>query len=87
MTEFAPPTDPATFVPDRFAGQGMLVTGAAGGMGLARATHAAREGAAMVLADIDAGAAEAAAGDIASAGGRAIGIGADITSREHCARR
>lgn len=86
MTPFPVPTDPATFVQDRFAGQVMLVTGAAGGMGLACATRAAHEGAAVVLADIDAAAAESAAADIASAGGQAIGIGADITSREQCAR-
>ena len=54
MTQFHVPTDPATFVPDRFAGQVMLVTGAGGGMGLACATRAAREGAAVVLADINA---------------------------------
>jgi NAD(P)-dependent dehydrogenase (short-subunit alcohol dehydrogenase family) len=55
-------------------------------MGLACATRAAREGAAVVLADIDAEAAQAAAAEILSTGGRAIGIGADITNRVECAR-
>jgi len=83
MTVTPIPAD--TFCPGRFAGQVMLVTGAAGGMGLACATRAALEGAAVVLADINAEAAEAAAGGIADRGGRAIGIGADITRREDCA--
>lgn len=86
MTQFHPPTDPATFVPDRFAGQVMLVTGAGGGMGLACATRAAREGASVVLADIDGSAAEAAAAGIVGEGGTAIGIGADITHRADCTR-
>jgi NAD(P)-dependent dehydrogenase (short-subunit alcohol dehydrogenase family) len=86
MTQFHVPTDPATFVPDRFAGQVMLVTGAGGGMGLTCATRAAREGAAVVLADINADASKAAAEEISGAGGQAIGIGADITDREDCTR-
>jgi NAD(P)-dependent dehydrogenase (short-subunit alcohol dehydrogenase family) len=86
MTQFHTPTDPATFVPDRFADQVMLVTGAAGGMGLACATRAAREGAAVALVDIDGDAAEAAAAVIAGAGGQAIGIAADITDRDDCTR-
>ena len=42
-----------SFAPDLFAGRGALVTGAAGGMGLATAQRLARHGAAVVLADID----------------------------------
>lgn len=85
MTQF-PTSLPDSFVPDRFAGQVMLVTGAAGGMGLACAVRAAREGAAVVIADIDAGGAEAAAKGIIDTGGHAIGVGGDITRREDCTR-
>ena len=79
------PIAPETVTPGRFAGQTMLVTGAAGGMGLACATRAAREGASVVLCDIDAKAATAAAEGLLAEGGRAVGIGADITRRDDCA--
>jgi NAD(P)-dependent dehydrogenase (short-subunit alcohol dehydrogenase family) len=79
------PIAPETVTPGRFVGQAMLVTGAAGGMGLACAARAAREGAAVVLCDIDAGAAEQAAERLRAEGGRALGIGGDITRREDCA--
>lgn len=86
MTLSPAPTSPDSFVPDRFAGQVMLVTGAAGGMGLACAVRAAREGAMVVLADINAEEAGKAAERVAKDGGRAIGVGGDITRREDCER-
>lgn len=77
--------DPTHIIPGRFKGKVMLVTGAAGGMGLAVATRAAREGAAVVLCDIDGAGAVTAASAIVAEGGRAIGFGGDITRREDCA--
>lgn len=81
-----PATDPDTFVPGRFTGQVVLVTGAAGGMGLACATRAAREGGAVVLCDINADEAAKQAAQIAATGAKAIGIGGDITRRDDCTR-
>lgn len=81
-----PATDPDSVVPGRFAGQVILVTGAAGGMGLACATRAAREGAAVVLCDINGEAAARQAAEIAATGAKATGIGGDITRREDCVR-
>lgn len=56
-----------------------LVTGGAGGIGAATARRLASEGAAVALLDLDEGAASAAAEAISSAGGRAVGIGCDVT--------
>jgi rhamnulose-1-phosphate aldolase/alcohol dehydrogenase len=63
-----------------------LVTGAASGIGKAIAVRLAAEGACVVIADLDAGKAEAAAEEIARAGGAigqssdvAVGIAADVT--------
>ncbi len=54
------------------AGKVALITGAAAGQGLADAEAFAREGAALVLTDIDAAAGEALATRLAAQGGRAI---------------
>jgi NAD(P)-dependent dehydrogenase (short-subunit alcohol dehydrogenase family) len=81
-----PATDPETFVPGRFAGLVVLVTGAASGMGLACARRAAREDGAVVLCDVNADAAAEAAATISATGAKAIGIGGDITRREDCDR-
>ena len=86
MTIAIPASGPDTFVPGRFDGQVILVTGAAGGMGLACAIRAAREGGAVVLCDIDAKAAVKAADDIKASGGKAIGLAGDITRRDDCSR-
>ncbi|MDV3129133.1 bifunctional aldolase/short-chain dehydrogenase [Mycobacterium sp. 21AC1] len=59
-----------------------LVTGAASGIGKAIATRLAAEGACVVIADLDAGKAAAAASEIKTAIGSddvAIGIAADVT--------
>lgn len=76
------PIDPATFTPGRFAGQVMLVTGAGGGMGLACAIRAAREGAAVVLCDLNADPVREAAATLVAEGGRALGLACDVTRRE-----
>jgi NAD(P)-dependent dehydrogenase (short-subunit alcohol dehydrogenase family) len=74
-----------TAVSHRFDGKVALVTGAAGGIGLAAAQALAREGAKDVLADLNAeGVAEAAA-DIERSGGVATSIGANVTDPAACA--
>lgn len=66
----------------RLAGKTALVTGAAAGFGRAVAEMFAREGAAILLADIDEAGAKAAAKTL----GRAIGIGGDVSSLADTAR-
>ena len=57
-----------------------IVTGAASGIGKEIALTYAREGAKVAIADLDKGAADAAAGEIRAAGGQALGIAMDVTS-------
>ncbi|MDQ6924553.1 MAG: 3-hydroxybutyrate dehydrogenase [Pseudomonadota bacterium] len=57
-----------------------IVTGAASGIGKAIALRYAREGAKVAIADLDKGAADAAASEIRAAGGQALGIAMDVTS-------
>ncbi|MGO4255917.1 SDR family oxidoreductase [Marmoricola sp. RAF53] len=65
---------------NRFEGKVVLVTGAARGIGWGTASRFAAEGASVALLDLDGDAAEdAAASLVAAQGGRAIGIGADVT--------
>ncbi len=84
MRRDVPTAQAGTFVPDRFSGQVVLVTGAASGIGRACAERAAREGAAVVLCDLDGVGAAAVASKLVDEGARAIGVGSDITRREDC---
>jgi NAD(P)-dependent dehydrogenase (short-subunit alcohol dehydrogenase family) len=70
----------------RFEGRVGLVTGAARGMGEATVRRLAAEGAAVAVVDIDGTAAEAVAGSVREAGGRAIAIAADVASAADCER-
>ncbi len=56
-----------------------IVTGAASGIGKEIALTFAREGAKIAIADLDQGAAEAAAAEISGAGGQAMGVAMDVT--------
>ena len=62
----------------RFAGKTAIVTGAGRGMGRAVALALAREGAAVVVGEVDRRAAEQAVAEIEAAGGRAVAVIADI---------
>jgi 3-oxoacyl-[acyl-carrier protein] reductase len=61
-----------------------VVTGAASGIGRAIAAGFAREGARMVLLDIDEKAVAEAANEIRHSGGKADSLALDVTRREDC---
>ena len=65
----------------RVDGKVALVAGSGGGIGGAGAAGLAREGAALLCADIDAAAAEATAARIRDAGGRANAFALDVRDR------
>ena len=64
-----------------FAGKGVLITGAAGGIAIATAARFARCGAKLALCDINAEATAAIANQIRSDGGQATVVTADVTNR------
>ena len=66
----------------RFKDRCAVITGAAGGVGRATALRMAREGACVVLADINAEKAEAVAAEIVAGGGRAIAVQTDVQRGE-----
>ncbi|HUA72315.1 MAG TPA: SDR family oxidoreductase [Solirubrobacteraceae bacterium] len=61
-----------------------LITGAGRGIGLAIAKRLARNGSAVCITDLDGELAQAAAAAIEDEGGRALGIGGDVTSAADC---
>lgn len=65
-------------------GKVALITGAGGGIGSATARVFAREGARLVLSDLDSGPGEALCREITAAGGEATFIAADVTRLEDC---
>ncbi len=71
--------------PKPHAGRIALVTGGASGIGLATAKRLAAEGACVVIADLDAGKARAAAESIGDAD-LATGVGVDVSDPEAVAR-
>jgi NAD(P)-dependent dehydrogenase (short-subunit alcohol dehydrogenase family) len=80
MTERAPVASGAA----RFPGAVCVVTGAAGGIGSAIAERLAREGASVVVCDVDADSADGVAAAIEAAGGSATALAFDLTDAEAC---
>ncbi len=70
----------------RLPGAVALITGAGSGMGRAGALRFAREGAAVVVADIDEEAAVATVRQVEEEGGRAVVAAGDVSRAEDCAR-
>jgi NAD(P)-dependent dehydrogenase (short-subunit alcohol dehydrogenase family) len=68
-----------------FSGQVALVTGAAAGMGLATAQAFAEAGAAVVLADFNKDAVQAAAQQVVAAGHTAVAVHCDVRDDAHVA--
>ena len=64
----------------RFENRVAIVTGSAGGIGEAYVRALAREGAAVVVADIDARRGSVVAADIAAQGGRSLFVATDVSS-------
>jgi len=64
------------------AGKTAFITGGASGLGLATANALAAKGAGVILADVDADGAEAAAEALRSNGAKAMGLQLDVTSEE-----
>src|SRR5262245_52528445 len=67
-------------------GKAIVVTGAGRGIGAACAKGVARQGASVVVNDIDAGEAERTAQSIIAEGGTAIGHAADVSDWEEAGR-
>lgn len=70
----------------RLTGKVAIITGAGSGIGRASAGAFAREGAKVVVADINELAAQAAAEAIARLGGEALALKVDVTSSTDCER-
>ena len=66
----------------RFQGKVAIVTGGASGIGKATSLRLAREGAAVVIADINADAGQSVVDEITAAGGKALFISLNVTSED-----
>jgi len=67
--------------PNYFAGKGIVITGAASGIGRATALIFAREGANVVCADINEKGADETAAEVNRKGSKALAIKVDVTKR------
>ncbi|MBE9012983.1 SDR family oxidoreductase [Pseudanabaenaceae cyanobacterium LEGE 13415] len=80
------PTSPDYFIPDRFKGKTLLVTGAATGIGAATAIRAAREGANVVGMDRKGKELNETISQIKSEGHKAIAIVGNVVDTADCDR-
>jgi NAD(P)-dependent dehydrogenase (short-subunit alcohol dehydrogenase family) len=67
------------------SGKVAIITGGAGGIGVVYAAALCEAGASVVLADLDAGAADRASSDLADKGHAAVGTAVDVRSAESAA--
>jgi NAD(P)-dependent dehydrogenase (short-subunit alcohol dehydrogenase family) len=80
------PASEARFVPDRFRNQIALVVGGAQGIGKAIAVRLAREGAHLVIGDVDRAMMDRTAREISQEGGSIRAILCDVNKRVHINR-
>lgn len=85
VVEIQPP-NPDYFIPDRFKGKTIVITGCARGMGAGAAVRAAREGANVVGVDWIKDLGEKTIGDISASGGSATFVYGDVGESETCDR-
>ena len=76
---------PIKVYPDKFEGHVVVITGAAQGIGKATAVLFARQGATVVLADLQAEKLEQVAAEIKESGGKVVARPIDISNEEQCA--
>ncbi|MFC3454698.1 SDR family NAD(P)-dependent oxidoreductase [Amycolatopsis speibonae] len=70
---------------DLLSGKAVVITGSGQGLGRAFAHHAAAEGAAVVVNDVEAGLADEVAGEIRALGGRAVSHGGSVADAAQAA--